>query len=88
MCMGDFNEILFQHEKQGGAARPQQCMDMFREALEDCGLEDLGYTCDLFTWRNYHHNVDCYIRERLDRAVANTEWRNLFLGYEVIHGDQ
>jgi hypothetical protein len=86
--MGDFNEILFQHEKQGGTARPQQCMDMFREAHEDCDLEDLGYTCDLFTWWNHHHNADCYIRERLDRAVANTEWRNLFPGYEVRHGDQ
>lgn len=50
LCMGDFNEILFQHEKQGGVARAQHCMDKFREALEDCGLDDLGYMGDTFTW--------------------------------------
>lgn len=25
-CVGDFNEILFVHEKEGGNPRPQACM--------------------------------------------------------------
>lgn len=71
MCAGDFNEILFQHEKEGGREKPQSCMDRFKEALEDCGLHDLGFTGDVFTWRNQQFRDDNYIRERLDRAVAN-----------------
>jgi hypothetical protein len=35
LCMGDFNEILFSHEKEGGPARAPGCMDAFRKALED-----------------------------------------------------
>ena len=31
--------------------------------------------------------VDGYIRERLDRVVANPSWRNRFLGYKVVNGD-
>jgi hypothetical protein len=28
-------------------------MNKFRLALEDCGLMDLGYKGDTFTWRNH-----------------------------------
>lgn len=52
LCAGDFNEILFQHEKEGGKPRPQACLDCFKGALEVCDLEDLGFTGDIFTWRN------------------------------------
>jgi exonuclease III len=86
--MGNFNEILYQHEKQGGAARAQRCMDKFRDVLEECGLDNLGYTGDIFTWRNHRHKAEGYIRDRLDRTVANMEWRDLFPGYEVINGEQ
>lgn len=43
LCAGDFNEILYNHEKEGGRSRPQSCMDHFREALEACELQDLGF---------------------------------------------
>ncbi|PUZ46701.1 hypothetical protein GQ55_7G103600 [Panicum hallii var. hallii] len=43
LCMGDFNEILVGHEKEGGMPRPQVCMDQFRQALEECSLVDLGF---------------------------------------------
>ena len=42
LCLGDFNEILLGCEKEGGPARPQTCMDAFKEALDDCNLSDLG----------------------------------------------
>jgi hypothetical protein len=75
ICAGDFNEILFSHEKEGGQARGQICMDRFRDVLEERSLSDLGFSGDPFTWRNNSHNSDQYIRERLDRAVADTAWR-------------
>lgn len=75
LCAGDFNEILFHHEKEGGVTRSQACLDRFKEALELCGLEDLGFVGDVFTWRNkqYRGGGEDYIRERLDRAVVNGE---------------
>jgi hypothetical protein len=39
--MGDFNEILFSHEKEGGNQRPQPYMQSFRGVLSECALEDL-----------------------------------------------
>jgi hypothetical protein len=65
VMMGEFNEILYLHEKEGGNPRSQQYMSAFREALLDCKLEDLGFIGDNFTWHRGR------IREHLDRAVAN-----------------
>jgi hypothetical protein len=87
LCCGDFNEILFNYEKVGGDARSENCMVKFREALEDCGLHDLGFVGDAFTWRNHHHNATSYTKERLDRAVANSEWRARFPLVRVINGE-
>lgn len=41
--IGDFNEILFSFEKQGGILKGEQQMQAFGTVLEDCGLEDLRY---------------------------------------------
>lgn len=40
---GDFNEIAFSYEKSDGRLRSERRMDMFRSALMDCDLSDLGY---------------------------------------------
>lgn len=34
LCMGDFNEILYGWEKEGGVPRTQRCMDRFRLTLK------------------------------------------------------
>lgn len=62
-------------------------MDKFRLALEDCLLDDLGYSGETFTWRNNSHTSDNYIRERLDRAVADVEWRTRFPNVGVRNGE-
>jgi hypothetical protein len=71
LVIGDWNEILYSHEKEGGNPRPIQYMQAFRDALTDCGLEDLGYTGDIFTWIRKRSRMGPGIRERLDRACAN-----------------
>jgi hypothetical protein len=70
--MGDFNEILYSTEKEGGAMRPQCCMQAFRDTLIACNLEDMGYEGDIFTWRRGK------IRDRLDRAVCDPRWPAMF----------
>jgi exonuclease III len=83
LCAGDFNEVLFSWEKEGGAPKPQKQMDMFKEALEICELDDLGFVGDPFTWRNHSHDVDKYVKERLDRAVASESWKMRFPSFKV-----
>ena len=38
VILGDFNEILFSHEKEGGNPRPPRYMQAFRDALTECSL--------------------------------------------------
>ncbi|XP_021771206.1 uncharacterized protein LOC110737458 [Chenopodium quinoa] len=73
LVVGDFNQILFEAEKKGGAPRAQREMDDFREALDYYGLQDLGYNGELFTWWNKQADPDG-ICERLDIAVASVDW--------------
>jgi hypothetical protein len=86
MC-GRFQQGVVSHEKEGGKPRSQAQMDQFREALEHYERHDLGFEGHVFTWRNHKHRCENYIRERLDRAVANDQWRALFLGMCVVNGD-
>jgi hypothetical protein len=87
LCCGDFNEVLHSWEKEGGSVKPQGCMDKFKETLELCELDDLGYVRDTFTWRNHSHSAKSYIRERLNRAVASLTWREHFPGFKVVNRD-
>lgn len=59
--------------RKGGNPRSQVFMDRFKEAMEDYEISDLGFTGDVFTWRNNQFRVDDYIRERLNRALVNDE---------------
>ncbi|XP_042939495.1 uncharacterized protein LOC122274525 [Carya illinoinensis] len=79
---GDFNEILIQAEKSGGNLRSEGQMAQFREVLENNNLSDLGCCSGFFTWSNRHSNTT-FTKERLDRYVANTQWRELFRGIKV-----
>jgi hypothetical protein len=77
MICGDFNEIVDNGEKLGIRSRPQRQMKIFREALDDCRLEDLGYQGPKFTWCNMQNNEDV-VFARLDRGVCTREWLHLF----------
>jgi hypothetical protein len=81
LILGDFNEIMFSHEKEGGNQRPAAFMQAFRDALTDCDLEDLGFQGEKFTWKRGR------IRERLDRAVSDGAWNTMHPGAVVLHLD-
>ncbi|KAL2929595.1 Vacuolar fusion protein CCZ1-like protein B [Bienertia sinuspersici] len=70
LFFGDFNEIICETEKEGGAVRRDSYMEAFREAIDDCGLCDLGY---------------CGNKERLERFLADGDWCNNFPNARVKH---
>lgn len=66
ICLGDFNQILYHHEKQGGVRRDDRKLEKFRDAIHACGLKDLGYSGFHFTWSNGQSGIK-NVQERLDR---------------------
>ena len=50
LVVGDFNEIRFQSEKEGGAPRPNWQMARFNESINFCGLKEVGFVGPIFTW--------------------------------------
>ena len=81
--MGDFNEIVNLSEIKGTTFRSRRQMEDFQRALEDCHLCDLGFKGPKFTWNNGREG-DAFTKERLDRAVANPEWRMKFVDVEIV----
>jgi hypothetical protein len=77
MCIGDFNEILTQEEKTGALLRKEGQMDQFRNALINYLLTDLGFIGSKYTWTNSRCDGN-FVKERLDRAIANSEWRAIY----------
>lgn len=75
--MGDFNQIISSHEKFGGRPEPSCRMEQFREVLTRRGLIDMEARGCKFTWTN-NHPIHSLIKKRLDRALCNVAWRNLF----------
>ncbi|XP_050211436.1 uncharacterized protein LOC126661625 [Mercurialis annua] len=67
-----------------GNLRDQKELDMFRLALEDCDIADLGYSGDAFTWSN-NRKADQNVKVRLDRFCANLMWQDSYLNWRVIH---
>jgi hypothetical protein len=58
-------------------------MANFCDALSDCDLVDLGFTSLPFTYDNGRSGT-VNVKVRLDRAVADTSWRDLF-GEATLH---
>ena len=84
-CLGDFNELVRIEEKQGRHCRSDRQMQLFRDVLDDCGFIDLDFTGPPFTWTN--NRIGDMTWERLDRAVATSDWVTLFPSARVHHLD-
>ena len=84
IVFGDFNEITHQHEKLGWKERELNQMEGFRESLSKCGLFDLGFVGQRFTWCNERFGEQRTLL-RLDRMVANSSWSELYPEARVYH---
>ena len=74
--IGDFNDIANSQEKTGGRDRSEGSFGDFRAFLSECDLYDLPHTGDFLSWRGVRG--DDVVRCRLDRAIANSQWFDLF----------
>ncbi|XP_074348383.1 uncharacterized protein LOC141687114 [Apium graveolens] len=74
---GDFNDMLYTSDKAGTHPHPQNLLDGFRSAIEDCGLDELELTGGEFTWEK-SKGTSNWVRERLDRVFANNLWWRKF----------
>ncbi|KAL5573615.1 hypothetical protein UlMin_023212 [Ulmus minor] len=52
-------------------------MRNFQEALDLCGLKDLSYMGEMFTWANKQGETG-FIHERLDMYVGSIKWLRFF----------
>ncbi|XP_026395092.1 uncharacterized protein LOC113289878 isoform X4 [Papaver somniferum] len=77
MVMGDLNVIGSCQEKKGGRNPSHSKIAELREVMDSCGLIDLGFNGPKYTWNNKRVGA-ANIKERLDRAVANSNWINRF----------
>ncbi|XVF50763.1 hypothetical protein PTKIN_Ptkin04bG0129600 [Pterospermum kingtungense] len=68
LCFGDFNEILWNYEKSGDHPRPEWQMENFRNAIDECGLSNLGFIGKWHIWER-GLDMDNNVRVRLDRAM-------------------
>ena len=84
LCIGDFNAILHSSEKLSRKPCQMSQVESFRDALDDCKLEDLGYHGYPYT-RNNKRPGDANTKVRLDRAMATREWRDRFPLSKLFH---
>jgi endonuclease/exonuclease/phosphatase family metal-dependent hydrolase len=82
VVLGDFNEALWHYEHFSARQRPEPQMAAFRDCLQICELKDIGFSVLPYTYDNKrggNHNV----RVRLDRVVADDEWRDIYSASSV-----
>lgn len=85
LCMGDFNYVVRQQEKQGGrrlqASGSRAGLLPFMQRF---GFVDLGYFESKFTWCNKRLGL-ANIREWLDWGISNIPWRMAFSDAMIYH---
>lgn len=83
MLVGNFNDIISITEKKGGVIASSRKCNLFKARAYEYKLMDLGSFIPKFTWRApiYHRGQRIY--EKLDQALSNVAWREMFHDTEV-----
>ena len=74
--IGDLNEITCNHEKEGGVLRHASTFVDFNNMIDNCGLLEFPSLENTMSWSGTRNKQT--VRCRLDRALGNVEWHNLF----------
>ncbi|XP_042950096.1 uncharacterized protein LOC122282211 [Carya illinoinensis] len=84
LCIGDFNDLQNQPDKSGGRPVTSSSIGGLQNLMDSCGLIDIGFSGPSFTWSN-NRTGRALIRERIDRGIANAQWRLLFPEATIQH---
>ncbi|KAJ4822368.1 hypothetical protein Tsubulata_014296 [Turnera subulata] len=79
LLVGDFNVIVDSSERRGISISRSLVCKKFIDLIDQCHLLDLGFSGTPFTWARGR------VRKRLDRALANAQWRIAFEEAAVLH---
>ncbi|PNX98658.1 ribonuclease H, partial [Trifolium pratense] len=82
--IGDFNDLLSQEDKLGSHPHPNWLCTGFRNVVSDCDLTDIQLEGHRFTWIK-SRGTPHVIEERLDRAMATSDWLALFPEVKLIN---
>lgn len=82
--LGDYNCLLSSVDKKGGLSFASSSSSSMRNRVDALGLIDMGFIGNPYTWTN-KRPAKANVKERLDRALANTNWRILFPNAKVKH---
>ena len=82
MLMGDFNAILEVEDRIGDKACCQPSLE-FIQCTQQCGLEDIPYSGNRYTWCNKRLGRD-RISSKIDRVLANGVWMDCFEKAEAV----
>ncbi|KAL4288746.1 hypothetical protein AHAS_Ahas19G0317000 [Arachis hypogaea] len=75
---GDFNSILSLNDT-GGSSNLSQDHKRFQSCINNCGVNDLGFTGPLFTCQRGN------TKKRLDRFLCNLDFTNAFPNVSIRH---
>lgn len=76
LLLGDFNELLSNDEKEGGAVRHESIFWDFRNLVTNCKLREIRSMGISLSWAGRRDKV--WVKCRLDRSFGNHEWFRLF----------
>ncbi|KAK9938018.1 hypothetical protein M0R45_014779 [Rubus argutus] len=84
LVIGDFNELLWSFEKEGGAPwNPRRC-HYLKNFVDSNNLLDIGYNGARFTWYRKEFG-NFVIKERLDMGLINDDWLLLWPNSCITH---
>ena len=78
MLTGDFNELLSNDEKSGGAVREDSSFWDFRDMVQNCKLREIRHTGNNLSWGGWREKV--WSQCRLDRVFGTVN------GFHCFHG--
>ncbi|MQM16875.1 hypothetical protein Taro_049836 [Colocasia esculenta] len=87
LIVGDFNSVRFPHEKIGGRLLTTSILRDFNTCIDASSLLDLKSVGNTFSWNNRSigaRRIAC----RLDRALINHLWMDMYPDSFVHYGDQ
>ena len=85
VLVGDFNELMSNEEKPGGAVRNESTFWDFRHMASSCKICELRSSGNTLSWAGWR--VKVWVQCRLDRSFGNDEWFNHFPRSQVEYMD-